>query len=454
MALNAAGETPGMRRVMALAAPIVVSNVTVPLIGVVDTAVMGHMPDAAYIGAVALGAVVFSFVYWGFGFLRMATTGLTAQAFGRWQAVGDAEAALALRAALARPLALAAALGLALVILQWPIGAVAFAVLNGSETVEALASIYFTIRIWGAPFTLGGYAVLGWLLGQQATRAAVAMQIATNLFNVGLSLLFVLGFGWGVAGVAAGTLVAEAAGLVFGLWLVRRRLWRTTGNAAIAVPRPVLLDRAALRQLAGVNFDIFVRTLCLVFAFCWFTDRSAQMGDRLLAANAILLQFQSFMAYALDGFAFAAEALVGHAIGARRPQALRAGIRAAAGLGFAASAVFAVAYGLFGDLLVALMTDLPQVRAATADYRWWMATLPLVSVGSFLLDGIFIGATKAAEMRNAMLVSVAAFIPAGYLLSAQFGNQGLWAAFALFMLLRAVTLGLYLPRVLRAADRR
>ncbi|MGF1627529.1 MAG: MATE family efflux transporter [Alphaproteobacteria bacterium] len=442
---------PGLRRVIDLAVPIVISNVTVPLIGLVDTAVMGRMPDAAYIGAVALGAVVFSFVYWGFGFLRMGTTGLTAQAFGRWHVAPSAAVGTELRAAFARPLAMAFAVALALVVLQWPVGAAAFAILNGSEQVEALAETYFYVRIWGAPFTLGSYAVLGWLLGVQATRAAMATQIVTNLANVALSLLFVLGFGWGVAGVAAASVLAEAGGLAFGVVLVRRRLRQATGDPGLRVERTVLLDRSALKRLAGVNFDIFVRTLVLVFALAWLTDRSAQLGDRLLAANAILLQFQAFLAFALDAFAFAAEALVGQAIGARDRAMLVTSIRLTWLLGLAVAAAFAVAYAAFAGPLVAIMTDLPEVREITLEYRWWMAGIPLAAVSSYLLDGVFIGATRTREMRNAMLVSVALFVGLGYLLAGWYGNHGLWTAYTLFMLIRTASLLIYLPRLMRDA---
>lgn len=439
------------RRVVDLAFPIVISNVTVPLIGLVDTAVMGHMPDASYIGAVALGALIFSFVYWGFGFLRMGTTGLTAQAYGRWQANSDSVSATELRAAFMRPLALAGVVAVVLVVLQWPIAAGAFSVLNGSQAVEGLAETYFYVRIWGAPFTLGSYAVLGWLLGQQATRAAVTMQIVTNLANVALSLLFVLGFGWGVAGVAAASVLAEAGGLALGIVLVRQRLAQATGSGRLHVPRDVLVDRVALKRLAGLNFDIFVRTLCLVFAFSWLTDHSAQMGDRVLAANTILLQFQTFLAFALDAFAFAAEALVGQAIGARDRLALRDSIRLTAWLSIAVAGLFALAYALLGTPIINALTDLPALREETYAYRWWMVVMPLIAVGSYLLDGVFIGATRSAEMRNAMIASVIVFIPAGYGLSTWYGNHGLWAAFSLFMLLRAVTLLVYLPRVMRDA---
>ena len=439
-----AGAT-GLRRVIALAVPIVISNVTVPLIGLVDTAVMGHMPDPAYIGGVALGALIFSFVYWGFGFLRMGTTGLTAQALGRWQADASEPAMLELRAAFLRPLALAGAAAAALNVLQWPVAVAAFAILGGSAQVEALAATYFHVRIWGAPFTLGGYAVLGWLLGVQATRAAMVTQIVANLINVALSLLFVIVLDWGVAGVGAAAVLAEAGGLALGLAMVRRRLRAMTGGWRI--PRAVLLNAPALKRLAGVNADIFLRTLALVFAFAWLTDRSARFGDTILAVNAILLQFQSFLAYALDAFAFAAEALVGQAIGARNRHALLAAMRLTTLAGFAVAAAFAVVYAGLAELLVALMTDLPEVRALAADYRWWMAAAPVVAVGSYMLDGIFIGATRTAEMRNAMIVSTALFVGAGWLLAGWYGNHGLWTAYMLFMALRSLTLLAYLPRL-------
>lgn len=441
----------GLRRVIALAVPIVISNVTVPLIGLVDTAVMGHMPDPSYIGGVALGALIFSFVYWGFGFLRMSTTGLTAQALGRWQTAPLPENTLALRVAFSRPLAMGLGLAALLLLLQWPIGWAAFALLGGSPQVEALAATYFYVRIWGAPFTLGGYAVLGWLLGMQATRAAVTTQIAANLINVALSLLFVLGFGWGVAGVGAAAVLAEAGGFGLGIALVRGRLRRATGDSALRVPKAVLLDPLALRRLAAVNLDIFLRTLALVFALAWLTDRSARMGDTLLAVNAILLQFQAFLAFALDAFAFAAEALVGQAIGARNRPALVAAIRLSTIAAFAVAALFAVAFALFAGPLVSLITDLAPVRTAALDYRWWMAAAPLVAVASYMLDGIFIGATRTAEMRNAMLASAALFVAAGWALSEAYGNHGLWAAYTLFMALRAVSLLVYMPRVLASA---
>ena len=438
-------------RVLGLAWPVIFSNVTVPLIGLVDTAIMGHMPEAAYIGGVALGGLIFNFVYWSFGFLRMGTTGLTAQAFGRLGGSADAVAVTELRAVLLRALLLGGACGLALVVLQWPIATAAFAILNGSAQVEDLAAIYFAVRIWGAPVTLASYAVLGWLFGTQSVKSAVATQIATNLINIALSLLFVLGFGWGVAGVAAGTVVAEVLGVAFAVVLVRRRLTALTGAPTLKVERRIVLDRAALVRLAAINADIFVRTLCLVFAFAWFTDRSAAMGDVLLAANAALQQLIQFTAFALDGFAFAAEALVGQAVGAARRDDLIAAIRTSTIMAAVVAVAFAGCYAVLGGAIVDLLTDLADVRAAARDYLFWIALMPLVAVWSFQLDGIFIGATRSREMRNAMLVTLAIYLAFGYWAISVWDNHGLWAALVVLMVARTATLTAYMPRVLRAA---
>ncbi len=442
----------GPRRVLRLALPVIVSNVTVPLIGLVDTAVMGHMPDPAYIGGVALGGLLFNFVFWSFGFLRMGTTGLTAQAFGRLDSARPADAELELRALLLRALLLACACGLIIVALQWPIAAVAFAIMDGSAAVEDLGTIYVAVRIWGAPVTLASYAALGWLFGTQSVKLAVATQIVTNLLNVALSLLFVLVFGWGVAGVAAGTVVAEVLGLAFAVVLVRRRLAELTGAPSLRVPRHVVLDRKALVRLASINADIFVRTLCLVFAFAWFTDRSAGMGDVLLAVNAALQQLVQFMAYALDGFAFAAEALVGQAVGGGRRADLLAAIRTTTLMAAVVAAGFALAYLALGGVFVDLLTDIAPVRATARDYLVWVAVLPILGVWSYQLDGIFIGATMGREMRNAMLATLAVYLAFGYWAISVWDNHGLWAALAVLMVVRAVTLAAYLPRVLRAAD--
>ena len=431
------------RRVLGLAGPIILSNLSTPLLGAVDTAVVGHLPDPTYIGGVAIGAMVFSFLYWGFGFLRMGTTGFTAHVYG----AGDAAE---LRAAFLRPLLLAGLFGLALILLQAPIGWIAFRLVDGSPDVRAAAAGYYHIRIWSAPATLTNYTVLGWLLGTRRVRVALGLQVLLNLTNIVLDLSFVLGFGMAARGVALATLIGEAVTAAIGLALVLR----TLGREGVATDWPRVLDRARLVALFRVNADIFIRTLCLVFAFGYFTATGARLGDVTLAANAILLNLQTFAAYGLDGFAHATEILAGAAVGARSLADFRRAVRTA-GLWAALMALaVALVYVLAGDRIIALFTSIDEVRETAGRYLPWMMLSPLVSVWSFLLDGIFIGSTRTAEMRNAMIASLAIYLIAAWALLPLWGNHGLWLAFTLFMAARAVTLGAYYPRIgrrLRAA---
>ena len=413
-----------------------VSNVSTPLLGAVDTAVMGHLPDPAYIGGVAIGAMLFNFLFWGFGFLRMGTTGFTAQAQGAGD-VGE------LRAALIRPLVLAVGLGGLLIALQAPIGAFAFAVLDASARVETLAGDYFAVRIWSAPFALVNYALLGWLLGVQRSGAVLLLQIGLNGTNIALDLLFVVGFGWGIEGVALASLLAEMGAAGFGLLLVRRSLFGPLDRRRIFAG-----DR--LLALLRVNVDILIRTLCLITAFAYITARSAEMGDIILAANAILLQFQSFIAYGLDGFAHAVEVLAGSALGARSRSAFRQAVKVSTLWALGAAILATMVLGLAGRPAIALFSNIAEVRAAAATYLPWIVASPLVSVWSYLLDGVFIGATRTAEMRNAMIASLAAFLAACWLLIPALGNHGLWLAFLLLMAARGVSLGAFYPRLERA----
>jgi MATE family multidrug resistance protein len=433
------GSTADARsRVARLAAPIIVSNVTVPLLGAVDTAVVGHLPDPAFLGGVAVGSMVFDFLYWGFGFLRMGTTGFVAQARG----AGDGDE---IRAVLGRALLSAGGIGIALIALQGLIGTLALGLIGASAEVEASAAAYVAVRIWSAPATLANYALLGWLFGMQRPRTVLVLQVVTNSLNIVLDLWFVVGLGWGVPGVAGASVIADYAGAVLGLTLILRTL---PGRAGWERAR--LLDRARLGALLRVNRDIFIRTLCLIFAFAWFTVQGARLGDVTLAANAVLLNLQSIMAYGLDGFAFAAEALVGSAAGARDRPAFVAAARAAAEWSLGLALLVATAFALFGSAIVAVFTDLPAVRATAAAYLPWMVVSPLVSVWSYVLDGIYVGATRTAEMRNGMAIALAGYLVAAQLLVAAWGNHGLWLAFLILMVLRAVTLGAWLPRVVRS----
>jgi MATE family multidrug resistance protein len=426
------------RRVWAVAWPIMLSNVSVPLVGIVDTAVVGHLPNPTFIGAVALGAVVFSFVYWGFGFLRMGTTGLVAQDFG----ARDFEE---LRATLARALLLAGVLGLAVLILRNPASEVAFWALEGGAVVEGYAKDYYDVRVFGAPATLINYALLGFVIGVQNTRAALALMLVLNLTNVFLDVVFVMGFGWGVEGVAAASLISEYAATVFGVLLVRRILRQMGGRWQSYR----LFNRSRMKTLLGVNVNIFLRTLCLLLAFFHFTSTGARLGDVILAANAVLMHFQTFMAYSLDGFAHAAEALVGSAYGAKDRRAFTSAVRASTICAVVVAIGYCAVYGLFGSSIVALITGIADVRRTADEFLPWLVLTPIVSVWSFMLDGIFIGTTRTVAMRNAMFVSLLVFLGAVWLFLPLWGNHGLWAALIVLMMVRAVTLGFWYPRILR-----
>ncbi|HMB72952.1 MAG TPA: MATE family efflux transporter [Gammaproteobacteria bacterium] len=424
------------RSVLAIAVPVMLSNVSTPLIGIVDTAVVGRIPNPAYIGAVAVGALMFSFIFWAFGFLRMGTTGLTAQAFGRED---DPE----IRASLGRALLIAGFAGCILIAIQLPLRAVAFGLLAGSEQVESLARAYFDIRIWAAPATLANYAILGWFIGLGRTDIGLVLQLVLNVSNMLLDALFVIGFGWDVRGVAAGTLLAEfiaaAVGLVYAL-----RHAEKFGRFRIDLP--LWLHPAKLQRTIAVNADIMIRSLALVFVFVWFMARGAAAGDVVLAANAVLMQFNSVSAFFLDGLAFAAEALVGRAIGARRHNMLLRAIRLTTVWAVATAAVIVVVLWSTGGFFIDALTVDPETRAAARTYLPWAACAPLLGVWAFQLDGIFIGATLSREMRNAMLLATAIYLIAWWMLS-PLGNHGLWAALWVSYLARIATLARYLPRL-------
>ena len=435
-------------RVLRIAGPIVLSNATVPILGAVDTGVVGQMGLAAPIGAVGLGAVILSAIYWVFGFIRMGTTGLASQALGR----GDRAEFAAL---LSRALLIAGLAGLAVVALQRPIFAGAFALAPASDEVEALARSYLAIRVWSAPALIALYGVTGWLIAQERTGAVLVLQLWMNGLNIALDLLFVLSFGWGVEGVAVATFLAEWTGLALGLWLCR---------AAFATPawreRARVLDPARLRHMAAVNGDILLRSLLLQAAFVSFLFLAADLGDVTLAANQILIQFMEITAYALDGFAFAAEALVGQAFGAGAVPRLRRAALIASVWGAGAAVALAAAFALLGPPVIDLMVgpgdpaapgEAEAVREAARLYLPWMVAAPVVGLASWMLDGVFIGATRTRDMRNMMALAFAAYAAAVAVLLPPFGNHGLWAALLLFFVARAVTLGARYPALERAA---
>ncbi len=424
------------RRVWRLAGPIILSNISVPLLGAVDTAVVGHLPDARYLGAVAVGAMIFSLLFMAFTFMRMSITGLTAQALG----TGNADE---VRACIARSLILALALGSGLLLLQRPLGWGALALVAASSDVEPLAEAYFAIRIWAAPAALANFAILGWFIGIHNTRAALIHQLAMNGANIVLDLWFVVGLGLGVEGVAAATLIAELGAAALGLWLVGVNAKRIGGRWR----RDLAFDSARFRCLAAINGDIFIRSLCLQAAFALFTVIGARMGDAMLAANAVLMIFQSFISNGLDGFAYAASALAGAAIGAGSRRQLQGAVLATSLWALAFAFFFTLGFAVFGSLFINLFTDIAEVRATALVYLPWIMLSPLISVWSFQLDGIFVGATRTAEMRNAMIASLAVYGGALAILVPSFGNHGLWAAFMVLMVARAVTLAMFYPRL-------
>ena len=439
-AAAAAASRNSLRRVWTLSWPLIVSNLTVPALGIVDTAVMGHLPDPAFLGAVSVGAMIFNFLFWGLGFLRMGAMGFTAQASGS----GDAQA---IRAILGQAVVMGIALGLAAVALQAPILAVSLWALEADAGVETLTGAYFAVRIWGAPATLVNYAILGWLLDMQRPRTTLALQVAINGVNIALDLLFVFGFGWGIEGVAAATVIAETAGLALGLIFVAQSL-RTVGGARSL---DAILQPASMVRMLRVNIDIFLRTLGLLVSMGYFIMRGAALGTDVLAANAVLINFVHFAAFGLDGFAHTATVLVGQAQGARNRLAFRRTVIAALILSGAVALMVAAVYAATGPLIAAAMTDIAEIRALAVLFLPWLVLMPIVSVAAFTLDSVFIGATRGPEMRNAMIVSLAVYLPAIWMLSEAWGNHGLWLGLMVFYLARGATLAAYYPRIERAA---
>ncbi len=427
-------------RVLAISLPIILSNITTPLLGVTHTAVVGQLGAPHLIGAVALGATIFTLLFWAFGFLRMGTTGLTAQAEGR----GDRQLVAAV---LARALLIAAIAGAALILLQKPLEIVSLRLLDATEAVDAETRRYFVIRIWSAPFALANYAFLGWFIGLAKTRIALVLQLVLNGLNVLVSIALVSGLGWGVAGVAISTVFAETVAAALGALIAMRELRRRGASVSWAET----IDLAGLKRMIAVNADLMIRTLCLLFAFTFFTAKAAQSGDLVLAANAILLQFLNISAYLLDGFAFATEALTGRAIGAGDQAHFRRAIRLSSVWAAAVSVVVSVVYLAAGGPIIDAMAVNAEVRELARVYLPWAVVAPIAGVACFQLDGIFIGATRTRDMRNTMIVSLAVFLAAWAALTPLFGNHGLWAAMIAFFVIRAATLVIYYPALERDA---
>jgi len=429
------------RRVLAIALPIVLSNATVPILGVVDTGVVGQLGEAAPIGAVGIGAIILSAVYWIFGFLRMGTTGLTSQASG----AGDTDEVDAL---LSRALLIGISAGLVMIVAQVAIFQGAFWVSPASAEVEALAREYMAIRIWSAPATIALYGITGWLIAQERTRAVLVVQVGMNGANIALSFYLGLELNWGVQGVAWATFIAEWGGLVLGLWFCRGVFVRAAWLSAARV-----FDVVRLKHMALVNTDILIRSVLLQAIFVSFLFFGSDFGDVQLAANQILMQFLQVTAYALDGFAFSAEALVGQALGARARAALRRSAILSSLWGGIVCALLAVCFALFGGQVIDIMTTSPDVREVARIYLPYMVAAPIVGVAAWMLDGIFIGATRTKDMRNMMIISAVIYFVTVVPLMAMFQNHGLWIALLLNFVVRGVTLGWKYPELEAEADK-
>ncbi len=424
------------RAVWRIALPMIISNLSVPLLGMVDTAVMGHLPSPHYLGAVAIGSVIFSFLFMGLNFVRLSTTGLTAQAHG----AGDGTE---IRTVFAQALLSALALAALLLALQLPLGKAALLLMQPSDQVAVEAARYYSVRIWSAPATLVNFAMVGWFIGMQNARAALFVMLATNLTNIALDFWFVVGLGYTASGVALASVIAEVVGVITGAVILHKLLASNPGRWSAAAVR----DAGRFSRLFSVNGNIFVRTLALMFAFGFLTAMGARQGDVILAANAIILNFQYFMSYGLDGFANAAEALVGRAIGARSRAGFVRAVRLSLYWTLGVSLLFSLAYLVFGRAIVRALTDIEIVRLTAFSYLPWMVLSPLVSAWSFLWDGVFVGGTRAREMRDAMLISAfLVYLPAWYLAQG-LGNHGLWLAFMAFMAARGISMSWWFVRI-------
>ncbi len=426
------------KRVLGIAVPIVISNATVPILGAVDTGVVGQIGTAAPIGAVGIGAIIISSLYWFFGFLRMGTTGLTSQAYG-------ANRNEEVTALLVRAIMIGALGGLIVLILKPFLFWGAFQLSPASQEVEGLAREYMAIRVWSAPAALALFGITGWLIALERTRSVLLLQVWMNGLNILLDLWFVLGLGWGVPGVAFATFLAEWSGLALGLWLCRDAFrgptWRDWQR---------VFDRQRLRRMVIVNTDILIRSLMLMGIFVSFLFLGSGFGDVTLAANQILLQFIEITAYALDGFAFSVEALVGQAVGAASVPRLRRSIYVATFWAFVGTVVMSVVFAVFGEAIIDLMAKAPEVQAEARIYLPYMLLVPVLGIASWMLDGVFIGATRTADMRNMSILSTGSFVIAAALLVPAYGNHGLWIAFLFSFVARGVTLGARYPALERA----
>lgn len=418
---------------------MVISNITVPLLGLVDAAVIGHLDHSWYLGGVALGGTMISVTFWLLGFLRMSTTGLTAQAYG-----GDKKEQLVL--ILMQGLLMALAFSVVFLLFHRLLVDVIFDLSSASDEVKHYGEVYFVIRAWSAPATLANFVILGWLLGSQNSKAPMWMVIAANVTNIALDFLFVVGLDWKVEGAALASVIADYTSLMIGLLYVRKA-WVDFKLPSISslIQKQSIKITSDLSRFVKLNRDIFIRSLCLQAAFSFMTFQGASYGDDTVAANAVLMSFLMIISYGMDGFAYAIEAMVGKAIGAKNRDDLKDSITITFFWSFVICFVLSLAFYFFGKHLVAVITSIEQVSNIAMNYLPWLIAMPLCSMWCFVLDGIFIGATKGKEMRNSMFLATSSFF-AVFILMLDYGNHALWAAMISFMLMRGITLGVIFVR--------
>ena len=424
------------KTILRLAIPNIISNISVPLLGLVDTYLMGQLDSPIYLGAIAIAGIIFSFIYWGFGFLRMGTTGITAQASGRNDETEVYYTFL-------RALIIAILVGLALIVGQQLVALIGFKIVSASTEIERIAKPYFYIRIWDAPAAIGLYALNGWFFGMQNARYPMIITVTVNVLNIVLNYLFVFHYGMKANGVALGTVIAQYSGFVLAIALF---LWRYK-HLTKKINTKILLNAAALIHFFKINFDIFLRTLCLIFTFSFFTALSENEGIILLAVNTILLQYVSIISYGIDGFAFAIESIAGKYYGMKNKVLLQKSIRYAFCWGFALSLLLIVSFALLRNNIVSFFTDDIAVISASKPYIWWLLILPLPAMVAYIWDGIYIGLTASKAMRNVMFVATfLLFLPTYFLLQPVIGNHALWLALVVFMLGRGLGLSLLAKR--------
>lgn len=413
------------RRILSLALPSIVANITTPLLGLIDTAIVGHMGSAVYIAAIAVGGVMFNMIYWLFGFLRGGTSGLAAQAYG----ARDVRAAtLVLR----RSLLVAMVAGLTIVVLQKPLCLLLGAFVGSEGEIARLAEIYFSVLIFGAPATLGSYALSGWFLGMQNSRMLMWTSLIINVVNIVASLLFVFGLGMKIEGVAAGTLIAQWTGFIAGLFFLFRYSFASVTLADV-------FRWNELKRFFRINADVMMRTVCLIAVTVWFTRAGASQGAVVLAVNTLLMQLFLLFSYLMDGFAYAGEALVGRFVGERNECGLRRCVKALLLWGVGVALVFTAVYFVGGEAFLSLLSSDADVIAASKDYYLWAVSIPLAGFAAFVWDGVFIGATMTRQLLASMAVASAVFFLVYFLLSPVMGNHGLWLAFIAYLAARGVS---------------